>query len=454
MVVPNSGSAHVSILRNVGGGRFAPLQDLVAETRTADAVFGDLNEDGRLDLIMAHQFEDGFVSIHYGQPDGSFATQRALETGARPRGLATADLDADGRLDLVSADAGSGTVTVQLADGQGWFLPSRSWAAGPGAAAVVATDLNGDGRLDLVAADSDSSTVAVLVGGGDGTYAAPRFFESGARPGAIAVADLDVDGQLDLVVANRGSQSVSVLIGARRDTSIPGRVRRRLANRNGSWPSTLDVSARPDVVTANAAPTLVAALQPQPSGSVTVSALGADVQADRVRITLERRSARASQTSRVFVERAPDPLAWTACQTLGSCRSVHGFEEASRWIGNCGGTGFVWKEFGGLWWFPVPLRAEPRTGLVFWSRSSRSGHADQQPVNRLVRPRSSVRLEIFDVRGHRVRLLRQEVLPAGTHVTVWDCTDGRGTTMSRGLYFARLVVDGRASVRKLALLRR
>jgi len=51
-------------------------------------------------------------------------------------------------------------------------------------------------------------------------------------------------------------------------------------------------------------------------------------------------------------------------------------------------------------------------------------------------------LEVYDVRGHRVRLVTREEVEAGPHVVSWDGLSDRGAPLASGLYFARLRVRG------------
>lgn len=63
-------------------------------------------------------------------------------------------------------------------------------------------------------------------------------------------------------------------------------------------------------------------------------------------------------------------------------------------------------------------------------------------------------LEVFDVNGRLVRRLINQDLPAGAHSARWNGVDGQGRSVASGVYFYRLVVDGRAvATRKMALLK-
>jgi subtilisin-like proprotein convertase family protein len=69
-------------------------------------------------------------------------------------------------------------------------------------------------------------------------------------------------------------------------------------------------------------------------------------------------------------------------------------------------------------------------------------------------PRATeVRLEVFDIRGHKVSTLVQEPLSAGRHAVIWNGTDQGGRQMASGTYFYRLVADGAVMTDKMLLLK-
>jgi uncharacterized repeat protein (TIGR01451 family) len=72
----------------------------------------------------------------------------------------------------------------------------------------------------------------------------------------------------------------------------------------------------------------------------------------------------------------------------------------------------------------------------------------------LERDLSAVVIEVFNVEGRRVRTLLDGKLPRGIHVAGWDTTNEEGRRVGAGLYFARMLVDGKAAGgRKMVILR-
>ena len=97
-----------------------------------------------------------------------------------------------------------------------------------------------------------------------------------------------------------------------------------------------------------------------------------------------------------------------------------------------------------------PLPSPSPTGL-----SSYPNPFNPRTILHFSAPRPGpVRVEIFDIRGHLVRRLLDESLPAGGHEIVWDGLDDRGRNVSSGQYFARMTaVQAAPLTRKLMLLR-
>jgi hypothetical protein len=67
--------------------------------------------------------------------------------------------------------------------------------------------------------------------------------------------------------------------------------------------------------------------------------------------------------------------------------------------------------------------------------------------------RCHVRLEIYDITGRLVAVLRDEIEDAGIHKLTWDGRAGNGRTVSSGVYFCRLKAGKNTISRKLVLTR-
>jgi hypothetical protein len=76
--------------------------------------------------------------------------RNAIATGHQPSGEATGDLNGDGRPDLVVANVAENTVSIFLDAANGRLGSRFDYATGPNPRAVALGDFNGDGFLDIV----------------------------------------------------------------------------------------------------------------------------------------------------------------------------------------------------------------------------------------------------------------------------------------------------------------
>ena len=63
------------------------------------------------------------------------------------------------------------------------------------------------------------------------------------------------------------------------------------------------------------------------------------------------------------------------------------------------------------------------------------------------------RLVIYDVLGHEVKVLVDEVRPAGLHEVLWDGKDRNGLTVTSGVYYCRLTAGDVVQTLRLLLVR-
>lgn len=168
---------------------------------------GDLNGDGRLDLLITQGNQ--YSIVWPGRPGGPFPPTAAT-TASGATVMTAADFNGDGKADVALGHS-TGVVTRLLSDGVGGFGTSLQVSSLGAPVALLSGDLNGDSAQDLVSLLSDGSVYASR-GLGDGTFAVPVLAATTANPPVKAVLkDLTGDGKLDLSVA--GASTVEILPG-------------------------------------------------------------------------------------------------------------------------------------------------------------------------------------------------------------------------------------------------
>lgn len=217
VVTINDPQIGLSLLTGNGDGTFnAPLNSPNTSGFDSPAVVAtDLNNDGKLDIVAAHQIACFTapcnpalsISVLLGNGDATFQPAREIEVGSGMTRIAVADLNRDGFKDLgISGDRSQ--VFVLLGNGDGTFtqkptITLTSDTLGVDATDIDVADFNGDTVEDLVVAIGlNGSRTAVLIGNGDGTFRDPLIItEPNLRiPHYQAIADYNGDGFLDLAI--------------------------------------------------------------------------------------------------------------------------------------------------------------------------------------------------------------------------------------------------------------
>src|SRR5262245_20439128 len=214
------GSA-VEVLLGDGQGGFAVRHQYAIGGRRL--AVGDLNADGRPDVVTTGGGFDGVVRVLLGNEDGTLRYAGAFATGGVPESVTVGDFTGDGVPDLATIGTAPQFVNhaVDLLPGLGggtFAAPINNIS--PIGLYLSAADFNGDGNMDLLATDDTywSEYAGLLLGRGNGAFDAPDFLTTS---GPTTVGDFNEDGRPDLAAA-----------GTTNDTDLNGWVSISL---NGGW---------------------------------------------------------------------------------------------------------------------------------------------------------------------------------------------------------------------------
>ena len=208
------GGGSIVILKNNGAGSFSAGASYGIGGYAEGLVAGDINGDGKPDMIGTYITGVGGSQVFIGNGDGTFVGTNHYDTASAnipiPR---LADFNQDGKVDLGVDNYFDNNMGVLFGNGNGTFQTVAHYSAPPYPLVWQAVDLDGDGYPDIVAPNAGTRDFTILRNQGNGLFgAAFQITSGGDNTRTSAVADFNKDGKPDLVFGCENSNSIQVLL--------------------------------------------------------------------------------------------------------------------------------------------------------------------------------------------------------------------------------------------------
>lgn len=172
----NDTTLDIAILKNtsntgvIDNTSFAPVVNFTAGKQAEEVVLGDIDGDNKLDIIVANQKSKSIsilrnITTNGVINTGSFAPAINFATGTKPKSVAIGDLNGDGKVDIVVANQKSNNVTVyKNTSTTGSISLAIPFTLGSGNTVygVAVCDFDGDGRPDIETVNYNANTIAII----------------------------------------------------------------------------------------------------------------------------------------------------------------------------------------------------------------------------------------------------------------------------------------------------
>jgi len=167
----------------------------------------DVESDGDLDLLIAHEHRPNILLINNGSARFTDESEQRIPQVARDsEDIEVSDLDGDGHQDAVVVSEDDRKNELYLNHGDGTFEDAAGRLPAEGTSnAVEVADLNGNGHPDLVIGNDGQSRILINEGDAQFTDETERRLPVDLETTQdFALGDVDGDGDLDLLVGNEG----------------------------------------------------------------------------------------------------------------------------------------------------------------------------------------------------------------------------------------------------------
>ncbi|MDD2230167.1 MAG: FG-GAP-like repeat-containing protein [Candidatus Cloacimonetes bacterium] len=404
--------------------------------------FGDFDNDGWLDVLITGISQDGpRISKIFRNDQGVLTDIDANLLAVGNSSVAWGDFDNDGWLDIaLSGRTNSNEIVTKIyQNNTGSFVDTNATLVGVYLSSIAWADIDNNGFLDLVVTGGRTLTApfnpysAVYINS-DGTFTHSQQL-TGVCFSSIGVCDFDNDGDLDIMITGRsiGGTGLSLLYS---NSGTP-------LNTEPTVPTILQVHEDQDYYYFTWGQS-VDAQQPSISLSYSIQIGSSSGACDIVSpsslpsgLGLLANFGSIHSTTNYVIRKdvfQPDTIYYWTCQAADNSFTRSDFAQEATFSTAVSNSDLSESSRPFILITPNPFN--PSTTIEFSIFQS-----------------SRANLSVFNNRGQKVKTLLDYNLERGQHRVIWNGRDDNNRSVASGVYFIRLEAAGQVSIRMALLLK-
>jgi len=404
--------------------------------------FGDFDNDGWIDVLLTGISQEGSrISKVFRNDQGVFSDVNANLIAVGNSSVALGDFDNDGWMDIaLSGRTNSSEIVTRVYQNNGGnFVDANATIVGVYLSSIAWADIDNNGFLDLVVSGGRTLTApfnpyAAVYFNNDGTFTHSQQL-TGVCFSSIGVCDFNNDGDLDIMITGRsiGGAGLSLLYS---NSGTP-------SNTEPSVPTNLQVHEDHDYYYFTWGQS-VDAQQPSISLSYSIQIGSSSGACDIVSpsslpggLSLLAGLGSIHSTTNYVIRKdvfQPDTTYYWTCQAADNSFARSVLAQEATFSPAVSNSDLIESSRPLILIAPNPFN--PSTTIEFSVLQS-----------------SRTNLSIFNVRGQKVKSLLEGNIDKGRHRIVWDGRDDENRSVASGVYFIRLEAAGKTSIRKAMLLK-